>query len=71
MSETVTLLIDPEVCVGIGQCESFEPEVFVYDEDAGFASARAGATLPPDRADQVIRACPSGAIRIVDGGGDG
>ena len=69
----VRVVIDAEVCVGIGQCEALEPEVFVYDEDEGRARVRDGATLPPDRADAAVRACPSGAISLVsdDGVGEG
>jgi ferredoxin len=68
----VRVVIDAEVCVGIGQCEALEPEVFVYDEDEGRARVRDGATLPPERAEAAVRACPSGAISIVDeSSGDG
>lgn len=64
--DSVRLVVDADVCVGIGQCEALEPEVFEYDEDAGFAAVRDGATLSPARADAVIRSCPSGAISIGD-----
>ena len=67
MSE-VRVVVDPDVCVGIGQCESLEPDVFVYDENEGRAEVRPGALLPRDRADAVMRSCPSGAISIVEEG---
>mgnify|MGYP001819883176 CR=1 FL=1 len=66
MSEQIRLVVDADVCVGIGQCEMLEPEVFEYDEDAGLASVRDDATLPRDRADAVVKACPSGAIKIAE-----
>jgi ferredoxin len=65
MADEVRLVVDTEVCVGIGQCEALEPDAFDYDEDAGHASFRGGASLPADRADVVIRSCPSGAISIA------
>jgi ferredoxin len=64
----VRLVVDADVCVGIGQCEAIEPDVFVYDESEGRAEARADAYLPRDRADAVMRSCPSGAISIVEEG---
>lgn len=64
----VRVTIDADICVGIGQCEALEPEVFVYDEDEGRARVRDGATLPPDRAEAAVRACPSGAIALVADG---
>ncbi len=66
MPDELRVRVDPDVCVGIGQCEMLEPEVFEYDEDAGLAGARDGATLSPERAAAVVKACPSGAISIVD-----
>jgi ferredoxin len=64
---TVHLRVDPDVCVGIGQCEMLEPEVFEFDEAEGRSTVREGATLPADRAEAIVRACPSGAISIVHG----
>lgn len=69
MSDEVRLVVDTDVCVGIGQCEALEPDAFDYDEDAGHASFRHGASLPADRAEAVIRACPSGAISIASDDG--
>lgn len=66
MSEDVQLTVDHDVCVGIGQCEMLEPEAFEYDEEAGLATAKDGVTLSTERAAAVVKACPSGAIKIVD-----
>lgn len=62
----VRLVVDGDVCVGIGQCEALEPDVFTYDEAEGRARASDAATLPRQRADVVARSCPSGAISIVE-----
>lgn len=69
MSNHVQLRVDPEICVGIGQCEMLEPEVFFIGDDA-ISTVVDGATLPAERAAIVIERCPSGAISIVDESGD-
>lgn len=66
MSHHVRVIVDHDVCVGIGQCEMLEPDVFEYDEEAGLATAEDGATLSTERAATVVKACPSGAIKIAD-----
>ena len=68
MSDQVKLVVDHDVCVGIGQCEMLEPDSFEYDEEAGLATVRDGVMLPADRAHAVIKACPSGAIKVAEDG---
>ncbi len=63
-NDSVTLTVDTTICVGIGQCEMLEPEVFFIDDEA-ISTVVDGATLPADRAARVIERCPSGAISIV------
>lgn len=57
------LVVDEDVCVGIGQCELLEPDV-VSIGDQGFADVVDGATLPEDRARTVVDRCPSGALSM-------
>lgn len=64
MSDRLTLRVDPDICVGIGQCEMLEPDVFFIGDDA-IATVVDGATLPADRAAVVIERCPSGAIGVA------
>ena len=64
MNDGVTLTVDTTICVGIGQCEVLEPDVFFINDDA-ISTVVDGATLPADRAAIVIERCPSGAISIV------
>lgn len=66
--ELVTVDVDGEVCVGIGQCELLEPEMFRVDDD-GLAVIIGSGRLPVERAAAVVEACPSGAIRIRTGEG--
>ena len=62
---TVAVAIDADVCVGIGQCELLEPEVFELDDDLGYSTVIGTGRLPLGRAKVVIDKCPSNAIRIV------
>ena len=64
MSERVRVVVDQSVCVGIGQCEMLEPDVFFINDDA-FATVVDGATLELAAAQLVVERCPSGAISIV------
>jgi ferredoxin len=63
------VVVDQTVCVGIGQCEMLEPDVFFINDDA-FATVVEGATIERGAAQLVVERCPSGAISIVadDGG---
>ena len=63
--ETVTVTVDDEVCIGVGQCELLEPDSFRVDDDDGIARVLNGGHLPRGRAEVVVDKCPSGAISIV------
>lgn len=66
MGERVELTVDRNVCIGVGQCELLEPEVFRLGDDDELAEVIGDATLPRDRAEAVVDRCPSGAIAIVE-----
>lgn len=67
MSENpVRLALDSERCIGSGQCEMVEEEVFVVDDDTGIATVIQPGTLPRERAVSVVENCPAGAISIVE-----
>lgn len=59
------LVVDADVCVGIGQCELLEPDVISIG-DSGMAEVADGATLPLDRARAVVERCPSGAVSMEE-----
>ena len=61
----VRVAIDGDVCIGVGQCELLEPDVFELDEDEGLAHVKGDGLLPADRAAIAVDKCPSGAISIV------
>lgn len=64
MSDTVRLTLDAEKCIGVGQCELLEGDVFLLDDDEGVAVMVGDPVLPRDRAEVVVEKCPSQAIQI-------
>lgn len=62
--EPVVLAVDSELCIGIGQCELLEPDVFHIGDDSGVAEVQGDGRLPHSQAVVVIERCPSGAISI-------
>jgi ferredoxin len=63
--DLVQVRVDENVCIGIGVCVESEPEAFLLGDD-GVAHVLPGTALTRDRAEQVCRGCPSGAITIVE-----
>jgi ferredoxin len=59
----VTLVIDPDECVGYGECVAEDPSAVEID-DGGCARVLA-AVLDSERAARICAACPVGAIRAV------
>ena len=62
--DQVRICVDANLCIGAGQCELLEPEVFFLSDDDGLARVHDGAGLSRVKADAVIVQCPSGAISI-------
>jgi ferredoxin len=64
--------IDPDLCIGSGECVRLAPEAFVLDEDLGVS-----LPLPPaDRLDEerlagIVGACPTAAIAVRRTGAGG
>jgi ferredoxin len=59
--------IDRELCVGHGRCYSKAPEMFYSDELAlGHVKDVVDATAAPTDVPRIIRACPEGAIHLVE-----
>lgn len=65
--DLVKLAVDPEVCIGGGQCEMLEEETFVLDDDTMISSVTGPGELPRERAELVVDRCPGRAISIVAG----
>ena len=58
----VQLIIDPDTCIGYGECVAEDAEAVELD-DGGCARTRTAA-LDRDRADRICAACPVGAITL-------
>jgi ferredoxin len=58
-----TLVIDPDACVGYGECVAEDPGAVELD-DQGCARVLM-AVLDSDRAARICAACPVGAIRVA------
>lgn len=61
----LTILIDPDLCVGFGDCVTASPEAFELDED-GIAVFRAPETVPRERLLEACDACPVDALTVLD-----
>ncbi len=58
--------IDPDYCVGSGDCVRVLPDAFELREDLGVSVPRAAAAeTDVDLLVQVASACPTQAIRVV------
>lgn len=63
--------IDPELCIGSGDCVRLLPDAFRIDESLGISVPLPGAAV----ADRVLllrarRNCPTHAIEVRDANGD-
>lgn len=62
--DLVTVELDWDVCVGVGQCELLENRVFRLDDEEGISMVIGNGRLPRRRAEIVVDQCPSSAISI-------
>ena len=69
--DLVPVAVDSERCIGGGQCEMLEPEVFLLDDETAISSVIGSGALPRDRAEVVVHRCPGAAISIVGSETDG
>lgn len=59
---TVHLTVDPDVCIGSGECVALDPDAIELD-DRGCAHPLIAA-FDDDRAQRLSEACPVGAISV-------
>lgn len=67
---TIEVEVDPELCVGSGDCTRVAPAAFRLDEVEGVSSPVPGGSAATDLAVllQAARGCPTQAIRVARDG---
>ena len=60
----VSLIVDPDTCIGSGECVSVDPEAVELDEH-GTAHILV-SELDENRARNICDACPVGALTVVE-----
>jgi len=61
--------VDPDLCIGSGDCIRLAPRAFRLDEAAGVSVALPeAASVDRDLVVQAATGCPTQAIRVVDNG---
>ena len=68
---SVQVTVDPDLCIGSAECVRILPSGFRIDEARGVSvpqSAASSAEL--ELLAEVVRSCPTGAVRVVDAQGN-
>ncbi len=66
--DRVRMIIDRDSCIGAGQCEMHDDDVFELDDDV-LVTVIGDGTLPRDRAIAAADRCPGRAISFGEVGG--
>lgn len=67
---SISVSIDPDLCIGSGECVRRVPIAFVIDEDAGVSVPRPSVSqASPADLREAARNCPTSAITVTDDGG--
>jgi ferredoxin len=65
MAAHVPFVVEDE-CIACGTCQELCPEVFVVNENLGFAQVLNPSGAPDDKIQEVIDACPVSCIHWAD-----
>ena len=69
MAVELSVVIDPDLCIGSGDCVRVVPAAFCIDDALGVSLPTDGAaTADPDHVLRAARGCPTQAIRVVRDG---
>jgi ferredoxin len=61
------VVIDPDQCIGSGECVRLIPSAFRLDEDLGISvPLPAARDVPPEQLFDAESGCPTGAITILE-----
>ncbi len=63
--DRVRMIVDRDTCIGAGQCEMHDEDVFELDDDV-LSTVIGDGTLPRDRAAAAADRCPGRAISFVE-----
>jgi len=61
-----TVSVDKEICISSGKCVADAPNAFRFDDDELAEPVSPNPGLPDATLLAIGRACPSGAISVVD-----
>jgi len=68
---TMQVTVDPDLCIGTGECVRILPSGFRIDESRGVSVPQPAArTADLDLLADVVRSCPTGAVRVLDAEGN-
>jgi len=68
---TMQVTVDPDLCIGSAECVRILPSGFQIDEARGVSVPQpAASSAEPDVLAEVVRSCPTGAVRVVDAQGN-
>ena len=63
--------VDPDLCIGTAECVRILPSGFQIDESRGVSMPqRAASTADLGLLADVVRSCPTGAVRVLDAEGN-
>ncbi len=63
--------VDPDLCIGSAECVRILPSGFNIDEARGISVPQlAASTAHLELLADVVRSCPTGAVRVVDAQGN-
>jgi ferredoxin len=63
--------VDPDLCIGSAECLRILPGGFEIDESRGVSVPKpAASSAEVEILADVVRSCPTGAVRVVDAQGN-
>jgi ferredoxin len=64
---TMQVTVDADLCIGSAECVRILPSGFQIDEARGISVPQpAVSTADLELVAEVVRSCPTGAVRVVD-----
>ena len=56
------LMVDPEICMGCGQCVAMFEDNFEFDDETGTSTVKSSDNAGPE----MVDLCPVGAIKLLE-----